>query len=239
MKKTFLTFSILHLFTICVFSQTKNFIDQPYIEVTGFADTLVTPDEIFIKIIISEKDSKDKTPVEEQENKMIAAFKTLKINIEKDLTTSDILSNYKFYLLKQKDILKSKEYILKVSDAATASKVFVQLEELGISNTSIDKVDHTNKKGIENTCRMLAITDARTKGNLMTKAISQTLGNAIFISENTAHNEEDLSRALQGMASGVMVKRYGSFDKDEYSPPKVEFEKISIEVKVYVKFILR
>jgi len=36
-------------------AQTKNFIDQPYIEVFGYADTLVTPNLIYIKIIIDEK----------------------------------------------------------------------------------------------------------------------------------------------------------------------------------------
>jgi uncharacterized protein YggE len=75
-------------------SQIKNFIDQPYIEVTGYADTLITPDQIFIKIVISEKDSKDKISLEEQENKMINAFKAMGIKTETDLTTSDMLSNY-------------------------------------------------------------------------------------------------------------------------------------------------
>ena len=60
---------ILYLFcllfpVILLQAQTKNFIDQPYIEVAGSADTLVTPDEIFIRINISEKDTKNKVSVE-------------------------------------------------------------------------------------------------------------------------------------------------------------------------------
>ena len=132
MNRIILTPFILLTLSFVGHTQTKNFIDQPYIEVTGSADTLVTPNQIFIKSIISEKDSRDKVPIQESENKMVAAFKTLGINTDLDLTTSDILSNYRFYLLKQKDILKSKEYILKVSDATTASNVFIQLEDLGI-----------------------------------------------------------------------------------------------------------
>jgi len=34
-------------------AQMKSFIDQPYVEVAGNADTLVTPDEIFIAININ------------------------------------------------------------------------------------------------------------------------------------------------------------------------------------------
>lgn len=55
------------------YTQTKSFIDQPYIEVSGNADTLVTPNQIFIKIVISERDSKNRVSVEELENKMISA----------------------------------------------------------------------------------------------------------------------------------------------------------------------
>lgn len=76
------------------------------------------------------------------------------INTESDLTTSDMLSNYRYYFLKQKDIFKPKEYLLKVTSAATASKVFVQLEDLGISNASIDRVNHTDLEIIKNICRV-------------------------------------------------------------------------------------
>lgn len=57
-KIIFLLFLFLEFSTAK--SQTKNFIDQPYIEVNGTVDTLITPDEIFIKIIISERDTRDK-----------------------------------------------------------------------------------------------------------------------------------------------------------------------------------
>ena len=89
MKRILITTGLFLAITAIVFRQTKNFIDQPYIEVAGYADTLVTPNQIYIKIIISEKDSKDKVSVEEQENKMITSLKTININTEKDLTTSD------------------------------------------------------------------------------------------------------------------------------------------------------
>lgn len=107
MNKTLLTLVLSLTVCITAIGQTKNFIDQPYIEVAGYSDTLVTPNLIYIKIIIAEKDSRDKISLEEQETKMITAFKNLGINTEVDLTTSDMLSNYKFYLLKQKDIVSS------------------------------------------------------------------------------------------------------------------------------------
>ncbi|MBE7178286.1 MAG: hypothetical protein INR69_17935 [Mucilaginibacter polytrichastri] len=71
MKKIFiLTFTFFCLVKSGVLAQPKNFIDMPYVEVTGSADSLVTPNEIYIKIILSEKDSRDKNPLEDLENKM-------------------------------------------------------------------------------------------------------------------------------------------------------------------------
>jgi uncharacterized protein len=121
----------------CSTTQTKNYIDQPYLEISGSADTLVTPNEIYIKIVISEKDTKDRTSLEELELKMYDALKALGIPVDNSLTTSDMASNFKFYFLKSKDVMKSKQYILKVGDAVTASKVFIELENLGVSNTQL------------------------------------------------------------------------------------------------------
>lgn len=73
MKKYFLLFLLFP--SLSVLSQTKTFIDQPYIEVAGSADTLVTPDRIFVRIILSEKDTRDRLSVEELEIKMIGALK--------------------------------------------------------------------------------------------------------------------------------------------------------------------
>jgi len=235
MKRILITTGLFLAITATVFGQTKNFIDQPYIEVASYADTLVTPNEIYIKIIISEKDSKDKISVEEQENKMITSLKTLNINTEKDLTTSDMLSNYKSYFLKQKEILKTKEYILKVSDAPTASKVIIELESIGISNISIHRVDHSNLDGLKNICRIKAIKNAQKKAISLTQPISQTVGSAIYIHDS----EDNIDNLLQGQLSGIVVVGYGTRKKESLDSPNIQFEKIRISAKVEVKFILK
>jgi uncharacterized protein YggE len=228
--------SMLSLAVISIsLAQTKNFIDQPYIEVVGYADTLVTPNLIYIKIIIDEKDSRDKISLEEQEYKMITSFKNLGLNTEVDLTTSDMLSNYKFYFLKKKDIIKTKEYILTVTSAETASRVFMQLEDLGISNTSIHKVDHADLENIKNLCRTKAIQNSFKKAVAMTKPLAQTVGNAIYIAESDNHFENQLNSQL----TGVQVVGYSSREKAKYEPPKIEFEKIKVSSTLNVKYVLK
>jgi uncharacterized protein len=235
MNKLLLSTGLFLTFISTAFSQTKTFIDQPYVEVSGNADTLIIPNQIFIRIIISEKDTRDKISVEELENKMINMLKSLRIQTELDLTTSDMLSNYKFYILKQKDVLKSKEYILKVTDAQTASNVFMKLEDIGISNSSIDRVDHTDLEKIRNICRTKAVENAKAKAVSMTKSLMQTIGNAIHISDT----DPNISNQLQGRATGIMIRGMSSYDKQKYEAPKIEFEKIKVQSTINVKFILK
>jgi hypothetical protein len=141
MKKIVLLLPLL--FITKNFSQTKNFIDLPYIETSAKVDTLVTPDRIFLTILITEKDTKNRTSVEELESKMNLKLKSLGIITEKQLTLNDLTSNYKKYFLKQQEILKTKSYSLVVYDAKTASKVIAALEEEEISNVSLEKTEYS------------------------------------------------------------------------------------------------
>ncbi len=160
------------LLTNVVSAQTKNFIDQPYIEVSGNADTLVTPNEIYIRIVLSEKDTRDRVTIEQLEQKMVEALKSLGLDIEKDLSASDMSSNFKFYLLKSKDIIKTKAYTLKVSNAVTTTQVFMKLEEIDIANVSIERVHHSHFDNLKNAMRTKAIVDAKTRAIAIAKPLN-------------------------------------------------------------------
>ena len=215
-------------------SQTKNFIDQPYIEVSGNADTLLTPNEIFIRILLSEKDTRDRISIEDLELKMVNTLKALSLDTEKDLTTSDMSSNFKFYLLKSKDVLKAKLYTLKVKDAVTASQVFIKLEEIGISNTSIERVDHSDIDNIKNLMRSKAISDAKSRAIALTKSLNQSVGQAIHISDI-----ENFNQPLQGRAAGIQIRGLAAIQNDYKDLPKIEFEKIKVSANISAKFILK
>ena len=117
--------SIIALYIVSfVFSQTKNFIDQPYLETSAKVDTLVTPDRIYLDILISEKDTKDKKSIEELEILMEERLKSIGIDIKKQLTLNDLASNFKKYFLKNTDILKTKSYSLIVYDAKQQEELF-------------------------------------------------------------------------------------------------------------------
>ncbi|RYY92134.1 MAG: DUF541 domain-containing protein, partial [Chitinophagaceae bacterium] len=188
---------LLSLAFVGASGQTKNFLDQPYIEVNGNADTAVTPDEIYIRITLSERDTRDRVPLEEQERKMAESFRSLGIDIEKDLSTTDLLSNYTTYFLRGKEVVKTQTYLLKVSTADMAGRVFAKLEELDLSNAAIDHVDHSDLEGIRNRMRSAAIANARTRAVALTRPLSQAVGGALLITDNENYNTPDPNARVQ------------------------------------------
>ena len=215
-------------------AQTKNFIDQPYIEVSGNADTLITPNEIYIRIVLSEKDTRDRVPIEELEQKMVAALKGVGVDTEKDLTTSDMTSSFKSYLLKGKDVIKTKHYTLKVANAVTASRVFIKLEEMDVSNTSIERVNHSDLDNLRNAMRTKAIIDAKVRAMVLTKPLNQSVGPAIHIVD-----AENVSQQLQGRVAGIQVRGYSTMQKIDTELPKIEFEKIRVSANINARFTLK
>lgn len=215
-------------------SQTKNFIDQPYLDITGSADTLVTPDEIYIKINISEADTKGKVPLEELENKMVLALKGIGINTQKDLTTSDLVSNFQYYFLRGQKVIQSKQYLLKVNSAVIATRVFETLQELSISNTSIDRVESSRLEILQNQMRSKAVKQALEEARALVRPLHQSIGPALYIREqNPIGNYPE----RLGMNELVITGYAGKGSPEQL--PNIEFKPIKVSSTVEVKFILK
>lgn len=210
-------------------AQSDNIFNRPYVEVSASADTMVIPDEIYISITISENDNK-KLSVEDQEIRMAKAFKNLGIDVEKALSTSDMLSDFKSRFLRSKDVIKTKSYELKVHDAMMAGKVFAALQDLGIANSSISRVDYSKKDYMKDICRIQAIEKAKSTAEVLVKPLNQTVGKAIQIIDNnsTPVYNPGIRMFAKSMVAGANM--------DE--APKIEFEKIKISATENVKFSL-
>ena len=231
MKK--LTLFILLIISTKSISQTKTFIDVPYIETSAKVDTLVIPDRIYLNISITEKDTKGKVSVEELESKMNEKFKSMGINIETQLSLNDLGSNYKKYFFKQQDILKNKNYTLLLYDAKISGKVLIALEEMEISNVILERTEYSKADKMILTLKTKAIEKAKSQAIAMTKPLNQKVGNAIFISDYNA----EILRGLAGSAAGIKIRGANSIsEKKEYVSADIEFEKIKIQTELNVKF---
>ena len=181
MKKSFLIFVMFFVWNL--FSAQKNFLDQPYIEVGASVDTLVVPDRIYVSITLNEADSKNKKSVEEQEKQLETILKKLKINTDKDLSVLDYSSNFKKYFLKGQNILKTKKYSLLVRDAYTLANVIISLEEAGISNTEVEKVEYSKYRELLLELRSEAVKRSRITADKLVKPLNQKAGKALYISD--------------------------------------------------------
>jgi len=215
------------------FSQQKNFIDQPYLETSAKVDTLVQPDLIYIDILITEKDSRNRESVEELETKMALELQSLGVNIDKQLILSDLSSNFKKYFLQQKDVLKSKSYELEVYDAITAGKVLVGLEEVGISNVNLNRTEYSKIEDLKLELKSKAILKAKVQAESLVKPLNQSISGVLYISDkfNQSNNYYENSELEE-----IVVLGYSGRKNENPQPIAIEFKKIKVESQIEVKF---
>lgn len=231
MKKLALTIG-LALIPFFSFAQTRNFIDQPYLETTARVDTLVSPDVIYLDIILQEKDERNKLSVEELETRMITELEALGIDTREQLTLSDLASNFKTYFLKPKDILKDKAYKLKVFDAQTAGKALVKLEAVGISNVNLDRTEYSRIEELKLQLRAKAVKKAKLQADHLVRPLGQKATSAIHITDRYY----PAMNAFQADLNEVVVTGFSRKAQQEYQPPAIEFKPILVESEVNVKF---
>jgi uncharacterized protein YggE len=216
-------------------SGDKNFIDQNYIEVTGKSELEISPDLIYIRILVNEKDNKNKVPLADREKQMLAKLKDIGIDIDKDLLIKDISSNFKYYWLAKNDILLSKEYQLLVRDGKTASKAFVELENIGISNVTIEKLDNSNIDKYKKEVKVAAIKAAKEKSQSLADAIGQNIGRAIYVQEL----ENSYGNGAPGSTSNILIRGASSIYGSRAPEPEIDFEKIRLEYSILCRFELK
>jgi len=221
---------LLTLLSLQSYSQTKNFIDQPYLETTAVVDTMVVPDRIYLSILITEADTKGKTSVEELENKMNKTFISLGIDTKKQLSLSDVASNFKNYFLRGKDVLKNKAYTLLVYDAVTAGKVIVGLESIDIANVRLTKTEYSKMEQLKLELKQKAVATAKIQAEALLKPLNQNLGKAIYISDMNAN-------IYPRPVADFKVMNLESGNQQE-NPIDIEFKKIKIESRVNVTFTI-
>lgn len=220
------------------FSQngTKNFIDQPFIEVTGTMETEIIPNEIYLNIILNEDDKKGKISIEHQENQMISILKTLGIDIDTHFSILDFNGYYERKFLSSNEVTKTKKYQLIVDTGECLGRVYEALDKIDISNISITKTSHTDIENIKRQTKLKALKVAKEKATNYANAIDQNIGKALFIQEqNTDVN------ALNGYANSIQVRGYSANYRAESLKTKIQdlnIKSIIVSETVLAKFTL-
>jgi uncharacterized protein YggE len=241
--KQILTLAFM-LTTMFTFGQTniQKSEEKPFIEVVGYAEKEIIPDEIFIAIVIRERwYYKVKVTIEEQEEKLINSLKTLGIDVD-NLSLSDANADYVKIRWKVKDVMTKKDYTLKVATATEVGQVFQELERIEITDASIAKVSHSKIDSLRKEVKIMAIKFAKEKADYLLTAIGEETGKALIVTENSTAatiTREDISRlpvrSASGIAGTVGSSNYGSVEKEK----EVQFQKIKLSSGIYVKFAIK
>jgi uncharacterized protein YggE len=211
------------------------------IEVIGFAEKEIVPDEIYIAITIRERESgKDKITIDKQETDLKEALQSIGISLD-NLSLSDANANYVPVKWSKKDVVTKTEYVLKVSDAVMVGKVFEKLDELKITEAGIARVSHSKLEDYKKEVRIMAITAAKDKADYLLKAIDQERGRAIKVNEQTLnHRMDDSNLNIRGGRSDAQYYyidglKMSSIDSDKI----IKFEKIKLQSSIYVMFEIK
>ncbi len=208
-----------------------------YIEVIGEATRSVSPDQIFIKLILD--DSELKNSVELTEKLLLEDLKESDLLKKNNLFVLDQSSNlYERWLRRDKKINR-KEYEIELKNEDEVSKLFLVLEDLEIYNARISKLDYSGEDEIKLQLLQSALSNAKLKAESLLKDSKQTVGNINLLSEDLQHILHNSSyfsnssavvrRALSGSVSGVSLAS-NTLD--------LNFQKLEYVVKIFVRFEL-
>ena len=211
----------------------QNIENTPYIEVVGRAEKDILPDEIYLSISINESDYGKESSLTAKEKQVIKSLENLGIDIKEQLRVKDLGSNFKKYILRKNEVILSKEYELKTASAKQAAQVMIALESIGISKVNITKVDCSQTETYRDQLRVEAIKNAKAKAEQLCNAIGQTCDRAIYIVEqNYGHRVYNAVPMFKAALSR-------SESADAAAVPDLEFETITLESSVVVRFMLK
>lgn len=223
-------FFLFHLQGATEVEAQTNDTDKRYIEVTGSAEMLVVPDEIYLNITLVEfmKDNKTKVSIKDLEAQL---YKTLKkAGLPTDaLKVSTMSANLQLYKKrKDKEVFARKTYQLHTSELDKMDPFLDELSNTDITNLYVEKLDNTNMKDYRLQVKLDAVKAAKVKATALLGSIDEKLGQVLTIIEiddqyrpvykNTVYN----TRSLE-MDSAI-------------EPLPQEFEPIKLEYKVQVRF---
>lgn len=244
MKRTTLLAALLVAsITTPIFAQTLKVEQVPptrKIEVTGFAELEVTPDELYFNISLreyfkDEKSQKDKVVITTLEKELVKAVTDAGLSKE-NLTVTGVGGYQKTWEKNKKPatFLESKQYQLKVNTIEKLDVVLSKVDSRGIEYANIGRVDHSQKEELKKQVKINALKAAKDKATYLLVAISEKLGPVIEIREL-----EDNLYYPQPMFKAANVRMMAAEAADAVQESDLSYQKIKISYRMQAVFDIR
>ena len=206
MKKYFLLIAIAFISMPALSQQEFPKEEKPNIEVTGTAEMEVTPDEIYVSIVLREKNkNNDKWKIEIQEDNLMKKLKENGFDLQ-NLSLTDADGDLQYSAFRKNKVITEKRLLMKVKSAGEVNKLFHILDELEIEEAGISKTSHTQIEKFRKEVKIEAMKAAKIKADYLLSAIGEQPGKPLFIREEVyTTNIDNLYKANTYMREWQMA----------------------------------
>ncbi len=206
------------------------------IEVTGSAETEVTPDIIYVGISLKEyytdNANKKKVEIDEIERQLQSAV--LKAGIPKENFMINNISSYNYTWEKKKNpaFLARKQYRIKLTDLAKFNQIINSVDARAIEYTNIESYDYSKMESLKRELKIKALQAAKAKADYLAEALNDKVGDALDIQEiNNEFYPQPIYRA------NVLMEKATSMDGGGL--PEIDFKKIKLNYQIRAVFQLQ
>ena len=214
--------------------ESRGFKGEPFVEVSGSAETEIDPNEITLWIRIREfEENKDKTQLEKLDQQFLTALKAAGID-KKRLTLADAGSTLAKLGKRDKDAFREKTYELVLNSSAEVQNLIKNLEPVKVDMVRVVRIHHSSLETFKLDVKVRALQAARAKAEALAKAVGSTIGKPLMIREWDEGPVYPLPHE-----SNVMFKSAMGDQAEQAADPDIGFRKIRLRGNVQAQFQLQ
>lgn len=238
------TIVFLNLFTSAAISQEpiKETIKQKTINVSGFAEMEVVPDEIYVQVELREYDKKggSKADIDAIKNDFLKAALSIGLS-ETDISVQGYQGwdgNFWLYKKNKKknpDMKASITYQVKLASTKKMDELVQKLDDEATENFFISRVSHSKLQELKKQLKIQAVKSARDKANYLAEAINEKAGVALTINEPN----EIPPYPIPMYSNRMMQVETANMDAGNEQQPNIDFKKMKLQYEVNVVFSLK
>ena len=163
---------------------------------------------------------------------MLDALKKLGVDTQKQLRVVDMSSEY----FKKGNALAWKQFQLKLNTPEQVAQVFGSLNDLGISNVSMEKVTHSQLDQYKNEVRIAAMKSAQANAQTLAGAIGQKAGKCFYIYDSNNdvvpyYGNVFMARSMKAAVANDAAEAAGE-------AAGLDFKTIKLKYSIQAKFVL-
>lgn len=212
----------------------KGFKGEPFIEVSGTAETEIDPNEITLWIRIREfEENKNKVQLEKIDQQFLTALKSAGID-KKRLTLADAGSTLSKLGKRDKDAFREKTYELVLNSSTEVSTLIRNLEPVKVDMVRVVRVHHSSLEAFKLDVKVKALQAARAKAQALAKAVGSEIGNPLMIREWDDGPVYPLPHE-----SNMMFKSAMADQPEQTADSDIAFRKIRLRAQVQAQFRLQ